>query len=339
MEILKYKNGLNNLEFGNMSPKEQDIFFSLLKHSNQYGVIEVPFSIIKKITKTKEDSNKRFENRLDSMSRKFLQATQKIEIEEGINIYFNVFDDIIVDKNKGILSTKIKNKFLKLLKFDEKDGEYTTIDLQEMCSLTSSYSKIMYRIIKQWETIGSKTIELIELKKIMEIPKSYQMGEIDRRILKPITKELKEIFNGFTIIKNKSSVGKGRKVESITFTWQKIERKKKNIIKKEEIQVLEDKKLFDKKLLKTKILEEEKEIENLKAKEKLIKMIEINLSDKIVERTIKKITVSEYKLMYQNYLKVNKIEATKYVQKCFDMMNKGKYEIILDEKKIYNKGH
>lgn len=334
MEILKYKNGLNNLELGGMKPKEFDLFFSVLKCSDENGNIEVPFSRLKKLTKTENDSNKRFENRLDNMARKFLQATQKIEISEGVNIYFNVLDDITINKNESMLSTKIKDKFLHFLKFDEKEGGYTTIDLEEMSGLSSSYSKILYRIIKQWETVGSKTIEMMELKKIMEIPKSYQMGEIDRRVLKPLSKELAEIFKGFTIVKNKSSVGKGRKVESITFTWQRVERKKKTFEKQEiQTQGTGSKKIYNKELAAEKTIKIEKEIEGLKAEERLAEIVKTNLSSKVVEETVRRVTSNEYEMMYQDYLKANKVEASLFARKGFDIMNKGKYEIIKENKK------
>lgn len=317
MEILKYKNGLNNLELGGMSPKEQDIFFALLKNGDEKGEIRVPFSIIKKIINTKDDSNKRFLNRIDKLARKCLQATQKIELEDE-DIYFNVLDDISVNKKENILKTRIKPKFLSFLKFDEKEGGYTAIDLEEMSSFSSGYSKIIYRYIKQWETIGEKNIDINDFKNLLDIPKSYLAGEIDRRVLNPVITELVDIFIGLKVEKIKV----GRKIESLTFTWQRVERKKK--LDKYKKKTIEETTIRKKQGLG------EEDLKKYESEKRLVEIIETNLEDKVITKeniNAKKISLAEYDAMYQEYLDENGISHSKVVKLSFDRSIASKYRI------------
>ncbi|MGX0515420.1 plasmid replication initiation protein, partial [Staphylococcus capitis] len=50
-----------------------------------------------------------------------------------------------------------------------------------------------------------------------DVSKSYQMCDITKRVLKPISKELTPIFNNLNI--NKIKAKKGRKIEWLEFTF------------------------------------------------------------------------------------------------------------------------
>lgn len=167
---------------------------------------------------------------------------------------------------------------------------------------------------------------------MMDIPKTYRFFDIERRILNLAVSEFEEIFEGFGFKKNKLST-RGEKVESITFTWQRVERKKKTFKKQEIFQGTGAKKLYNKELAAEKTSEIEKELENLKAEERLAEIVKTNLSSKIVEGTVQKVTSNEYEIMYQDYLKANKVEPSLFAKRGFDIMNKGKYEIIQENKK------
>lgn len=321
MEILKYKNGINNLDFGGMTPKEQDIFFALLKNSKEKGEINISFSIVKNLINTPDETNKRFLNRIDKLSRKLLQATQKIELENGIDVYFNVLDDITIDKKNSLLITSIKSKFLPFLKFDEKEGGYTAIDLEEMSNFSSGHSKILYRYIKQWETVGIITIEIEDFKKMLDISKAYRFYDIDRAVLAPILKELSDIFIGLNIEKNKSKT-KGRKIESLTFSWQRVERKKKADKFK--------KKTIEETAVRKKSSHGEEEFKKYEADKRLADTIETNLDSKVITNensNAKIISLAEYDAMYKEYLEENGIVHSKFVKLAFERSIASKYKI------------
>lgn len=56
-----------------------------------------------------------------------------------------------------------------------------------------------------------------EFRRLLDIPESYPMREIDKRVLTPIETELSPIFKGLSINKEKK---RGEKVTAIEFTFQ-----------------------------------------------------------------------------------------------------------------------
>ncbi len=86
-----------------------------------------------------------------------------------------------------------------------------------MTHLKSTYSKNMFRILKQYKHIGYMKIKIDDFRERLDIPKSYRMSNINQFILSPIIKELLPIFNNLTIHKIKAK--KGRKIEWLEFTF------------------------------------------------------------------------------------------------------------------------
>ena len=76
---------------------------------------------------------------------------------------------------------------------------FTVFELQEFSSLKSTYSKQMYRQLKQWKKKGEKEYSVAEFRELLSIPDSYKASHIDSRILKPIQKKLSKCFDNFKI--------------------------------------------------------------------------------------------------------------------------------------------
>lgn len=66
------------------------------------------------------------------------------------------------------------------------------------------------------EVCWKKSWSIEELWRLLDIPESYPMREIDKRVLTPIETELSPIFKGLSI--NKEKKGRGGKVTAIEFT-------------------------------------------------------------------------------------------------------------------------
>ena len=78
----------------------------------------------------------------------------------------------------------------------------------------------MYRLLKQWRTVGRKEFSVDDLKRILDTPESYRPSEIDRLILKPIKEQLSPYFVSLKVKKIKSNK-RGNPVLGYEFTWQK----------------------------------------------------------------------------------------------------------------------
>ena len=61
-------------------------------------------------------------------------------------------------------------------------------------------------------------MNLDDFKNRLDVPKTYQMNDITKRVLKPIVNELSAIFNNLSI--NKIKAKKGRKIEWLEFTFE-----------------------------------------------------------------------------------------------------------------------
>ena len=110
----------------------------------------------------------------------------------------------------------IEYKFESLLKpylLNLKDN-FTSYQLKNILSLKSAYSIRMYELLNQYKVIGRRTIEIEELKTLLNIPDSYKNNDISR-LIKSIKKELtskSDLTFDFEVIKE------SRQFKSFEFT-------------------------------------------------------------------------------------------------------------------------
>ena len=86
-----------------------------------------------------------------------------------------------------------------------------------MTHLKSTYSKNMFRLLKQYKHTGYMKIKVEDFRDRLDIPDSYRMSNINQFVLKPIINELSPIFKNLNI--NKIKAKKGRKIEFLEFTF------------------------------------------------------------------------------------------------------------------------
>ena len=58
-----------------------------------------------------------------------------------------------------------------------------------------------YRLLKQFRQSGYYIVQIDEFRRLFDIPKSYQMSDIDKRVLERIEDELPEFFKDLKITK------------------------------------------------------------------------------------------------------------------------------------------
>ena len=91
--------------------------------------------------------------------------------------------------------------------------------LQQFNELESSYSKTMFRLLKQFRTKGFAYFSKDDFHELLDIPKSYRQSDINKNVIKPIRQELTAIFKGLTI-KKKYGKGRGKPVIGYQFTFK-----------------------------------------------------------------------------------------------------------------------
>jgi plasmid replication initiation protein len=95
--------------------------------------------------------------------------------------------------------------------------------LTEFRDLKSSYAKTMFRLLKGYRTTGYAYFSKAKFNELLDVPKSYKQGDINKKVITPIREELTPLFKGLSIRK-KYGKGRGKPVIGYSFAW-KPERK------------------------------------------------------------------------------------------------------------------
>lgn len=212
-EIVKYHNDMNKVNLNGYSEKEMNMFFTLifLAKEQSSNKLSIPFSELKELADGDKNQD-RFINTLLNVNKKLIKLNHQIEIDNKIHI-FTLFNIFTVDKTKKELSFQINEMFQYML--NELIGNFTKFDLIEFVNLKSSYSKNMFKLLKQWESKKERKFEIEEFRHLLAIPEKYRMSIIDLKVLNPIMTELPRYFPKLKLEKIKT----GRKVTELKFTW------------------------------------------------------------------------------------------------------------------------
>ena len=156
----------------------------------------------------------RFIGDLQNIYKKMLEITYRREDEDVIE-FFVLFNHFKIHKTEKYLeiSTNPDLKFV----LNDITRNFTKFELKELTNLKSSYSKTMFRLLKQYKHTGYLKLSMEDFRTRLDVSKSYQMCDITKRVLKPISKELTPIFNNLNI--NKVKAKKGRKIEYLEFIF------------------------------------------------------------------------------------------------------------------------
>lgn len=314
-KIVEYDSKMNELNFGKFKEKEMDLFFSICYKMKNEGLNEVTltFQELKELSNYSNRNLDRFIKDLESTYDKMLNIKIRTETKTTITKII-LFTRYHIEKEDRTVRIKIHEDGKYLLNDIEK---FTKFDLMEFVSLKSSYAKNMFKMLKQFDNEDSYNwyqIKIDDFKVMLDVPKSYKMIDIDKRVLSPILEQLKPYFPKLKLEKIK----KGVKVESLKFTWKA--KKKKQV---EEIQAIKKRSSIGEKELE----EHQEQFQEIKKENN--SMDQVEKIDKI------KISKADYENLYKKYLEENNIKHSLSVRKIFDTMNKIKYEVIEFEQQEY----
>ncbi|GAA7110202.1 hypothetical protein HpBGD24_15030 [Helicobacter pylori] len=102
-------------------------------------------------------------------------------------------------------------------------GQYTSFKLIEFQQVRGKYAKTLYRLLKQYKSTGILSVEWSQFRELLDIPKDYEMRNIDQKVLAPSLKELRKIypFEHLSYKKERRSHDK-RKVTHIDFYFEQL---------------------------------------------------------------------------------------------------------------------
>lgn len=230
---VKYNNDLNSIPLRNFNSTELDLFMTICANIKEKGtdIVTFDFDKLRELSKYEPTSLKRFSDDLDRTYKKLIELNIRIDYENGSFERFTLFNRYKVDMDTKSLEIQVNENFKYILN-DLNLGNFTRFELKEYTSINSTYSKALYMRLKQWKSTGKWEVSLEEFKRVLAVPESYQMTNIDKRILEPALKDLKPFFKGLKVFKldNKGKLsGRGRPVKMIRFTFQQQDDSKPSI--------------------------------------------------------------------------------------------------------------
>lgn len=286
--IVKYNNQFNQIALRNFSAQELDLLISIASKIKEKGteIIEVSFLELKRYINLKnKHSNIEFMKSIINVNKKLL-ALNFTFVEGNIVEQFTLFKKFKVDGNNKILYVSVNEDFFFLL--NQLTSNFTRFELKEFVTLKSSYTKEFYRRMKQFRKTGFWRCSIEEFRNLLDIPEKYRIIDIDKFVLKPITKELGEKYDLNITKKYGFSGGRGRsRVVGFEFKFSPEKKYKEDIISDENKEIVQNKsqkvkrKIPEKKEViqerKTRIVEALPKIEKEKTlREKIQDKIEIN---------------------------------------------------------------
>ncbi|MGL5797692.1 MAG: replication initiation protein [Cetobacterium sp.] len=306
MNIIKYHNSINKLKLGHFTDNETDIFFGILLKTKETkeNILCLDFLELKKLIDIKNRSDDRFIFNIRNLNLKLKGLIQEIELPNGDFKVFSLFNDILTSPLRKKVEIEINQTFRYLI--DDLVGNFTLIDLKQLVNLNGNYAKVLYRLLKQFESSKTYSVKINEFRDLMGIPNTYLMKNIRQKILQPSLKQLSPFFENIEVTEFKV----GRQIDSLKFTWKPKE-------KKTSVKLIKKKKSLGEADL---LLHELEQMNNNKL---------IVCKDIPKEEIIKiKITLEEYEALYNSYLERVEEKDNIFIRKSFDINNKNKYEIV-----------
>ncbi|HAR6897963.1 TPA: RepB family plasmid replication initiator protein [Staphylococcus aureus] len=217
-ETVVYKNEMNLVPLRRFTATEINLFFAMCNKLKEQdtNTLRLSFDELKKLSNYSPETRNinRFANDLDNAYKKMLNLTIRYEDDDVIE-RFVLFNHYRIHKREQYLEISTSSNLKHIL--NSITNNFTKFELKEMTRLKSTYSKNMFRLLKQYKHTGYLKIHIDDFKNRLDIPKSYRMTDINKNVFKPIIIELGSIFNNLTI--NKIKAKKGRKIEWIEFTF------------------------------------------------------------------------------------------------------------------------
>ncbi|WP_265478070.1 replication initiation protein [Lactiplantibacillus plantarum] len=224
-ELVKYQPELNTIPLRKFSPVEMNLFFSIVSRMRDKGdqTVRFTFDQLKDLSNYKPTANRRF---IDDIKRTYdhlMDLRFGSQSKSGLSferfVMFTKFK-INGDADEPYVDVEVYRDAIPLLNNLESWVRYALIEFRE---LKSSYAKTMFRLLKGYRTTGYAYFSKAEFNELLDVPKSYKQGDINKKVIAPIREELTPLFKGLSIRK-KYGKGRGKPVIGYSFAW-KPERK------------------------------------------------------------------------------------------------------------------
>ncbi|RVZ19523.1 RepB family plasmid replication initiator protein [Helicobacter pylori] len=233
-----YHNNANKVNLGKLSEREANLLFAIFQRLKDQGNTLIRFEpqdlkhmIMVKSNLTNRQLLQVIKNLLDSISgANFWIIREHVENGEAYEdhtsyMLFKQFEIRIHKPTQTIeyLDVQLNDSYQYLLNNLGMGGQYTSFNLLEFQRVRGKYAKTLYRLLKQYKSTGILSVEWSQFRDLLDIPKDYEMRNIDQKVLTPSLKELHKIypFEHLSYKKERRSHDK-RKVTHIDFYFEQL---------------------------------------------------------------------------------------------------------------------
>ncbi|RKV18385.1 replication initiation protein [Helicobacter pylori] len=235
---ITYHNNANKVNLGKLSEREANLLFAIFQRLKDQGNTLIRFEPqdLKRMIMVKSNLTNRqllqvLKNLLDNISGAnfwiIREHVENGEVYEDHTSYmlFKQFEIRIHKPTQTIeyLDVQLNDSYQYLLNNLGMGGQYTSFKLLEFQRVRGKYAKTLYRLLKQYKSTGILSVEWSQFRELLDIPKDYEMRNIDQKVLTPSLKELRKIypFEHLSYKKERKSHDK-RKVTHIDFYFEQL---------------------------------------------------------------------------------------------------------------------
>ena len=222
-KVTRYKNEVNSIPMRKWSIEEMNFFFAILTKLRDEGTREIVFGKyeLADLANYTITHNKRYHKVMEELG-KNVSGLQYWEKTNNSFMSMPLFTRFLATWSDDLskLEVKVKaNEDFEYILNSWEEGSWTQFMLNEFTEIQSTYSKSLFRLLKQWRTKGVREFTVDEFKQLMDVPKSYSTGMINKRIVTNSVKDLQPYFKKLKVKVLKSNA-RGTPIIGFKFTWK-----------------------------------------------------------------------------------------------------------------------
>lgn len=213
-------NEFNEVSMRQWTAKEMDLFIAIVSKvmNKKQDVVTLDTEELRAIISEKKNLD-RWKETVVSVVNKIGELKYHSYTDKAYSLVFPFSKfDVFFDEKK--IEVKVSEHFEKIINVILKNGEFTFYELEEFVQIKSTYAKTMYRHLKQWRTTGKAEFSIERFREMLDVPESYTSGEVTRRVVLQIMKELSPFFEDLEYKVIKGS-GRGTPIKSYIFKFTK----------------------------------------------------------------------------------------------------------------------
>lgn len=222
-QIARFKNEVNHIPMRKWSAEEMNFFFAVLTRmrDEDTNLVVMDKYELAELANYAINSNKSYKNTMTSLAEKvsdlkYWKQSSNSLVTMPLFTYFNAN----WSENLSEMTVEIEvNKRFKYILNEWNEGNWTQFMLNEFTAIQSTYSKSLFRLLKQWRTKGTREFSIDEFKQLMDVPKSYSSGMITSRIINNAVQDLQPYFTDLRVKVLKSNA-RGTPIIGFKFTWK-----------------------------------------------------------------------------------------------------------------------